>query len=110
VKEYQIAVIVGSLRKDSFNQKLATAIIKLAPAEFLFKQARIADLPLYNQDDDENQAESVKRLKSELNASQGFLFVSPEYNRSIPGVIKMQSIMLHVLMVIALGRTNLLVC
>ncbi|MEK6731011.1 MAG: NAD(P)H-dependent oxidoreductase [Pseudomonadota bacterium] len=88
MKEYQIAVIVGSLRKDSFNQKLANVMIKLAPAEFLFKQAMIADLPLYNQDDDSNPAESVKRLKAELNASQGFLFVSPEYNRSIPGVIK----------------------
>jgi chromate reductase len=88
VKEYQIAMIVGSLRKDSFNQKLANALIKLAPAEFSFKQVMIADLPLYNQDDDANQAESVKRLKAELAASQGFLFVSPEYNRSIPGVLK----------------------
>ena len=88
MKEYKIAVIVGSLRKDSFNQKLANAIIKLAPAEFSFNQVNIGDLPLYNQDDDENQAESVKKLKAELNAAQGFLFVSPEYNRSIPGVIK----------------------
>ena len=88
MKEYKIAVIVGSLRKESFNQKLAKAIIKLAPPEFSFKQVTIADLPLYNQDDDANQAESVKRLKAELNASQGFLFVSPEYNRSMPGVIK----------------------
>lgn len=88
MKEYKIAVVVGSLRKDSFNQKLANAILKLAPAEFSFKQMMIADLPLYNQDDDENQAESVKNLKAALNASQGFLFVSPEYNRSIPGVLK----------------------
>lgn len=88
MKEYKIAVIVGSLRKESFNQKLANGIIKLAPPEFSFKQLMIADLPLYNQDDDANQAEPVKRLKAELNASQGFLFVSPEYNRSIPGVLK----------------------
>jgi chromate reductase len=88
MKEYQIAVIVGSLRKDSFNQKLANAIIKLAPAEFSFKQVMIADLPLYNQDDDATQAESAVRLKSDLNAAHGFLFVSPEYNRSIPGVLK----------------------
>jgi chromate reductase len=88
VKEYQIAVVVGSLRKDSFNQKLADAMIKLAPTEFSFKQVTIADLPLYNQDDDANQAASVKKLKAELNASQGFLFVTPEYNRSMPGVIK----------------------
>lgn len=88
MKEYKIAVIVGSLRKDSFNQKLADAIIKLAPAEFSFNQVKIGDLPLYNQDDDDNQAESVKKLKADLNAAQGFLFVCPEYNRSIPGVIK----------------------
>src|SRR3990167_9477164 len=86
--KYQIAVIVGSLRKDSFNRKLANAIVKLAPSEFSFKQAQIGDLPLYNQDDDANQAESVKRLKAEITASHGLLFVTPEYNRSIPGVLK----------------------
>jgi chromate reductase len=81
--KYQIAVIVGSLRRDSFNRKLATAIAKLAPSEFSFKQLEIGDLPLYNQDDDANQAESVKRLKSEIMAAQGLLFVTAEYNRSI---------------------------
>ena len=85
---YQIAVIVGSLRRDSFNRKLATAIAKLAPAEFSFKQVEIGDLPLYNQDDDANQADSVKRLKAEIAAAQGLLFVIPEYNRSISGVLK----------------------
>jgi len=85
---YQIAVVVGSLRKDSFNRKLASAIVKLAPSEFLFKQVKIDDLPLYNQDDDANQAESVKRLKNEIKGAQGLLFVTPEYNRSIPGVLK----------------------
>lgn len=88
MKQYQIAVVVGSLRKDSFNRKLASAIAKLAPSEFSFKQVQIGDLPLYNQDDDTNQAESVKRLKTEIAASQGLLFVTPEYNRSIPGVLK----------------------
>ena len=85
---YQIAVVVGSLRKDSFNRKLASAIIKLAPSEFLFKQVKIDDLPLYNQDDDANQAESVKRLKNEIKGAQGLMFVTPEYNRSMPGVLK----------------------
>lgn len=84
----QIAVIVGSLRKDSFNRKLATAIERLAPADFQFTQLRIDDLPLYNQDDDGQQAASVLRLKGELKAAQGLLFVTPEYNRSIPGVLK----------------------
>ena len=85
---HQIAVVVGSLRKDSFNRALAKAITKLAPADFTFQFVEIGDLPLYNQDEDGNPAESVKRLKNEIKSAQGVLFVSPEYNRSIPGVLK----------------------
>ncbi len=85
---YPIAVIVGSLRRDSFNRKLANAIEKLAPPEFSFQQVQIGDLPLYNQDDDARPSEPVKRLKRELSAAQGFLFVTTEYNRSIAGVLK----------------------
>lgn len=88
MSQYQIAVIVGSLRKDSHNRKLANAIVRLAPSEFSFKQLEIGDLPLYNQDDDAQPAESVKRFKAEIAASQGVLFVTPEYNRSVPGVLK----------------------
>ena len=88
MNNYQIAVIVGSIRRESHNRKLADAIVKLAPAEFKFTQPSIADLPLYNQDDDASPAESVKRFKAELSASQGLLFITPEYNRSIPGVLK----------------------
>jgi chromate reductase len=88
MSQYQIAVVVGSLRKDSYNRKLANAIVKLAPPEFTFKQVQIGDLPLYNQDDDANQAESVKRLKADIAAAQGVIFVTAEYNRSIPGVLK----------------------
>ena len=88
MSKYQIAVVIGSLRKDSFNRKLANAIVKLAPPEFSFKQVQISDLPLYNQDDDAHQADSVQRLKAEISASQGLLFLTPEYNRSIPGVLK----------------------
>ena len=83
-----IAVIVGSLRRDSFNRKLASAIVKLAPPEFSFTQLQIGDLPLYNQDDDGKQAEPVKRLKTEISSAHGVLFVTAEYNRSIPGVLK----------------------
>ena len=85
---YQIAVIVGSLRKDSFNRQLATALAHLAPADFRFTQVRIDDLPLYNQDDDVRQGAAVQRLKGEIGSAQGLLFVTPEYNRSIPGVLK----------------------
>ena len=85
---YKIAVVVGSLRKDSFNKKLANALVKLFPADFSFTTIRIDDLPLYNQDDDAGQAASVLRIKGEIAATQGVLFVTPEYNRSIPGVLK----------------------
>jgi chromate reductase, NAD(P)H dehydrogenase (quinone) len=88
MSQYGIAVIIGSLRKDSFNRKLADGIVRLAPPEFVFKQVQISDLPLYNQDDDANQAPPVKRLKADIRDSQGLLFVTPEYNRSIPGVLK----------------------
>jgi chromate reductase len=86
--QFHIAVIVGSLRQDSFNKKLASALPSLAPAEFSFKQVQISDLPLYNQDDDAHQAAAVVRLKSEIKAAQCLLFVTPEYNRSMPGVLK----------------------
>ena len=88
MEPYRIAVVVGSLRKDSFNRMMANAVVKLAPSDFSFKQVQIGDLPLYNQDDDANPAESVKRLKGEITASRGLLFVTAEYNRSIPGVLK----------------------
>ncbi len=86
--EFNIAVVVGSLRRDSFNRRLATALAGLAPKDFAFTQVDIGDLPLYNQDDDAQPAASVTRLKSEISASQGVIFVTPEYNRSIPGVLK----------------------
>lgn len=84
----KIAIIVGSLRRESFNGKLARALTKLAPSDFTFTIVEIGDLPLYNQDDDDNQAPVVKRLKSEIAAADGLVFVTPEYNRSIPGVLK----------------------
>ncbi len=88
MSNYQIAVVVGSLRKDSLNRKLVNAVAKLAPSDFSFKHIEIGDLPLYNQDDDANPTDAVNRLKSEILAAQGLLFVTPEYNRSIPGVLK----------------------
>ena len=88
MNQYKIAVLVGSLRRESFNRRLANAVITLAPSDFSFKVSEIGDLPLYNQDDDAAPADSVKRLKREITASRGLLFVTPEYNRSIPGVLK----------------------
>ena len=86
--QYSIAVLVGSLRRESLNRRLADALARLAPAEFELKQLRIDDLPHYNQDDDAHQAAQVKRLKSEILAASGVIFVTPEYNRSLPGVLK----------------------
>jgi chromate reductase len=85
---YKIAVVVGSLRKDSFNKKLAKALEALFPPDFSFTHVRIDDLPLYNQDDDGNPSAQVTRLKGEIKAAQGLLFFTPEYNRSFPGVLK----------------------
>jgi chromate reductase len=84
----KIAVVVGSIRKDSINRKLALALAGLAPKEFSFEHVVIDDLPLYNQDNDGNPSEQTKRLKAHISGSQGVLFVTPEYNRSIPGVLK----------------------
>ena len=86
--QIKIAVVVGSIRKDSFNKKLALAMAKLAPSELLLEQVRIDDLPQYNQDDDAAPSVEVIRLKAHIASAQGLLFVTPEYNRSIPGVLK----------------------
>ena len=64
--KYQIAVVVGSLRRESFNRKLADAVIALAPPEFAFRHLRIDNLPLYNQDDDNNPSEAVQQLKAQI--------------------------------------------
>lgn len=88
MKLYTIAVLIGSLRRESFNRKLAHAIAGLAPQDFTFEQLQIDDLPLYSQDDDVHQAASVVRLKAEIQKSHALLFITPEYNRSIPGVLK----------------------
>ncbi len=71
MSRYKILVLVGSLRRNSYNRKLAGAVAKLAPPDFDFAEAHIADLPLYNQDDDAAQTEAVKRLKSEIAAASG---------------------------------------
>src|ERR1700744_766791 len=84
----RIAVLVGSLRKDSFNRHLARAVERLAPQDFSFDHIRIDDLPLYNQDFDSAYPAECKRIKDEVAAADALLFVTAEYNRSIPGVLK----------------------
>jgi chromate reductase, NAD(P)H dehydrogenase (quinone) len=84
----QIAVIVGSNRKDSINRKFAEALAKLGTDKFDAKFVRIDDLPMYNQDHEGNLAAQVVRFKDELAAADGVLIVTPEHNRSIPTVLK----------------------
>lgn len=84
-----IAVFVGSLRKESFNRRLARALTGLPAARgHAFTFVEIGDLPLYDQDDDDHQAAPVLRLKEQVRAADGVIFVTPEYNRSVPGVLK----------------------
>lgn len=83
-----IAVIVGSLRRESMNKAFARALVKLGPAAWRFLPVEIGDLPLYNQDDDDAPAASVKRLREQIKGASGVIFVTPEYNRSMPGVLK----------------------
>lgn len=84
----RIALIIGSLRDGSYNRKVANAVARLAPQGVEFVDVRIDDLPPYDQDDDKDPAPSVQRLKQQIAAADGIMFVTPEYNRSIPGVLK----------------------
>ena len=83
-----IAVITGSLRADSINRRLAIALERLAPDGVTLQHVAIDDLPLYNQDHEAEMPEAVRRLKREIERADGLIFVTPEYNRSIPGVLK----------------------
>ncbi len=86
----KIAVLIGSLRKESFNRKMAKAVIALAPETLQLDIIEIGDLPLYNQDyDDEGRPPSRwVEFRDHVRSFDGFLFVTPEYNRSVPAVLK----------------------
>ena len=85
---YKIAIIIGSLRKDSLNRKVARSICALRNENLDCSMIEIGDLPLYNQDLDANPPEQWTRFRQQIAASDGVLFCSPEYNRGIPGVLK----------------------
>jgi chromate reductase len=85
---HKVAVIVGSIRRDSINKKLATALEKLGQDKFQFERIRIDDLPLFNQDEESNPTPAVQRIKAEVEAADAVLFVTPEHNRSIPAAMK----------------------
>ena len=84
----EVAVVVGSIRRDSINKKLAQALVKLGEGKFQPTWVRIDDLPLFNQDDENTPAASVTRMKGEIKAADCLLFVTPEHNRSIPTALK----------------------
>lgn len=84
---HKIAVLVGSLRRDSINLKLAKALEKLAAGRLAFHYLDV-DLPLYNDDLWADPPAKVTQLKADVTAADGILFVSPEYNRSMPAVTK----------------------
>jgi len=85
---YKIAIIVGSLRKDSLNRKVARSICALRGDYLDCSMVEIGDLPLYNQDLDADPPEQWARFREQVGAADGVLFCSPEYNRGIPGVLK----------------------
>ena len=83
-----IAVFVGSLRKESLNRKLAKALAELAPSSLKLDIVEIGQLPLYNQDFDEDPSPVYVEFRARVRAADGVLFITPEYNRSVPGALK----------------------
>ena len=85
---FDVAVLVGSLRKGSFSRMTAQAVMALVPANLKPEIVEIGGLPLYNQDDDAKPPAASAAFKSRIQRADAFLFVTPEYNRSVPGVLK----------------------
>ena len=85
---YKVGYFVGSLSSTSINRVLSRALIRLAPEDLEFNEIPIGDLPLYNRDLDANYPPEATALKEAIARSDAVLFVTPEYNRSIPGALK----------------------
>ncbi|RYY67577.1 MAG: NADPH-dependent oxidoreductase [Chitinophagaceae bacterium] len=88
MERYQIAVLVGSLRKESFNRKMAHALQELAPPSLSLQIVNIGELPLYNEDLDASAPAAWTAFREQIKGMDGVLFVTPEYNRSVPAVLK----------------------
>ncbi|HEY0434875.1 MAG TPA: NAD(P)H-dependent oxidoreductase [Chitinophagaceae bacterium] len=88
MKAYNIAVLVGSLRKESYNLKMAKALMHLAPDSLALQIVNIGDLPLYNEDLEATVPAQWKAFREEVKTFEGLLFVTPEYNRSVPAPLK----------------------
>ena len=87
-RRYKIAILVGSLRRDSINRKVARSLCAFAGERLDCEIVEIGDLPLYNQDSDANPPAEYVEFRRTIADADGVLFVSPEYNRGIPGVLK----------------------
>lgn len=87
-RKRDVAVIVGSLRKESFNRKIANALVELAPDGLQLSIVEIGQLPIYNQDGDENPAAEWTAFRERIRSSDAVLFVTPEHNRSVPAALK----------------------
>jgi chromate reductase len=85
---YNVAVIVGSVRKDSLNRRVARALARLGGDSLRLSEVRIDDLPFYDPELEADVPAPAARLRAEVAAADAVLFVTPEYNRSIPGVLK----------------------
>jgi chromate reductase len=85
---YKVGYLIGSLATQSINRKLAKALIRLAPDNLEFMEIGFRDLPLYSYDYDEDYPEVARSFKAAIKSSDAILFVTPEYNRSIPGGLK----------------------
>ena len=83
-----VATLVGSLRRGSLNRMAARAIEKLAPESLAFDEVGIGDLPLYNEDLEQNPPAQWTRFRDRVRGADAVLFVTPEYNRSVPGLLK----------------------
>ncbi|MES2770247.1 MAG: NADPH-dependent FMN reductase [Bdellovibrionota bacterium] len=88
MKTHKILTLVGGISKGSINQKLYRALKKAAPEGVEFSDFDISTLPFFSQDIENDPPPSVVDLKSKIEAADGILFITPEYNRSIPGVLK----------------------
>ncbi len=84
----KIAVLIGSLRRESYNRKMALNLIELAPESLKLEILEIGQLPMYNQDLEENPPREWVEFRQHLKDSDGVIFITPEYNRSIPGALK----------------------
>jgi chromate reductase len=88
MKTYKVGYFVGSLSSKSINRVLSRVLIRLAPEDLEFTEIPIGNLPLYSQDYDDNYPPEATALKEAIARSDAILFVTPEYNRSIPGALK----------------------